>query len=160
MMSVSTLRPQFGQSGRFLRRFGGWVLHRHAAADERDAVFPEDGQPRDWPAGVDRPRSGARIKGAGTWRFGNREGPQDRPGVGLSGFGSRMIRPTVPIARPVFAACRAGQLGRYVIFMPHAHVEILSRSWSDTYGEVAERSKAAHLRCAYETEHNYVAVAT
>jgi hypothetical protein len=71
-----------------------------------------------------------------------------------------MIRPTVPIARPAFAACRAGQLGRYVIFMPHAHVEILSRPWSDTYGEVAERSKAAHLRCAYETDHNYVAVAT
>jgi hypothetical protein len=56
-----------------------------------------------------------------------------------------MIRPTVPVARPAYAARRAGQLGRYVIFMPHAHVEILSRSWSDTYGEVAERSKAAHF---------------
>jgi hypothetical protein len=35
MMSVSTLRPKFGQSGRLLRRFGGRVIHRHAAADDR-----------------------------------------------------------------------------------------------------------------------------
>jgi hypothetical protein len=35
MMSVSTLRPQFGQLGRLLWRFDGRGIHRHAAA----AVF-------------------------------------------------------------------------------------------------------------------------
>jgi Resolvase, N terminal domain len=38
-------------------------------------------------------------EGAGSWRLGDREGPQNRPDVGLSGVGSRMIRPTVPVAR-------------------------------------------------------------
>jgi hypothetical protein len=38
---------------------------------------------RRW-SSFDRRRPGARNEGAGCWRLGNREGPQDRPGVGLS----------------------------------------------------------------------------
>jgi DNA invertase Pin-like site-specific DNA recombinase len=38
------------------------------------------------PASIDA-RSGARNEGAGQRRLRNREGPQDRPGVGLSGAG-------------------------------------------------------------------------
>jgi hypothetical protein len=41
---------------------------------------------------LDRCRPNARIEGAGQRRLGDREGPQDRPGVGLSGVGSRLMR--------------------------------------------------------------------
>jgi DNA invertase Pin-like site-specific DNA recombinase len=55
-------------------------------------------------AGLDRRHSGARNEGAGQRRLGNREGPQDRAGVGLSGAGGSPLRPTprggfTPISR-------------------------------------------------------------
>jgi hypothetical protein len=45
------------------------------------------------PAGFNRCRAGARDEDAGDRGIRDREGPEDRAGVGLSGAGSRLIRP-------------------------------------------------------------------
>jgi DNA invertase Pin-like site-specific DNA recombinase len=40
--------------------------------------------------GIAKAKTSARDEGGGQRSLGNREGPQDRPGVGLSGAGSRL----------------------------------------------------------------------
>jgi hypothetical protein len=64
---------------------------------ERQLEGDREGQGRrrvQGPAGFDRRRPGTSDEGAGPRSIRDREGTQDRPGVGLQGAGSRLIAPS------------------------------------------------------------------
>jgi hypothetical protein len=89
--------------------------------------------------------AGARNEGGGTWAPRKSRRPSRSAGRRSIGF----WKPDDPAdgagSKASICASPRRPTGRYVIFMPHAHVDIHYRSRSDTYGEVAERSKAAHF---------------